>query len=174
MKLPYPARLTQARSSPGAITEDDAELHLPPVIAGIAIVGTPIDETATPPSADILNQSFAGGNQVRATGAVAASSANCQRFSKGMWHIRGRYIFQFTGTTNNANDAFLQLTNKAGVVVVSTWVEVAIVTGTNLVTEIDVWLSLPEDGCRFVLSIPATIAGDVIKTSFRFLANKIW
>lgn len=171
MILPFPRHLV-AGVSQGSQVVSDGEIDLPPSLFPFAIVGTPIDETQIPPIGQVMNQSFLGGRNNNASGIAIAASNDLETFGKGLWYIDGAFVFQFTGTTNAANQTLLTLSDKNGVAR-SVWAEAMHITGSFLTIYFQRWLSLRVDGCRLTLARPATVAGDNIMTSFRYSATKV-
>ena len=174
MRLPF-ARYLIAGSSKGAITEPgDAEMELPGSIIPIVIAGVPIDETRTADVTAQIDQSFLGGAGIQVQGVTVAQDLPMQRFGKGMWHIQGRHVFQFSGTPQPNALTSVGLTDKTGLTPAISFISQIAVFATNLIIEVELWLMLREDGTRFRISTPAIIAGDAIHSRFLFLANKLW
>lgn len=173
MRIPYP-RTVLTRSAKGSIQDpDDAELVVPSIINSLAVVGTPLDPSALLPSTTTVEQSFFGGANAVQLGATG-TAINTQRFSKGLWHVRGQFTISWAGTVgNNAVTLFLTDTNGVTAVdiVFRAWL---VATPSQLSFPLDLWMMLADDGCRFTTSVPGGAVGDALAQSINFLANKIW
>jgi len=164
-----------ARSSQGAVIEDDGQLTLSPIVLPQVIVGTPIDLSNIALAASVMNQSFIWGSTAAANGVAAGSTVNAPKFAKGMWHLKLLVDYAFSGTVNFAALDAINLTKLDG-----TTVFVNLVSRQRLVSpavfnnSYEFWICLPDDGSRFQAALAATVAGDLLQMNFTFIANKIW
>ena len=104
-------------------------------------------------------------------GAQGATNTDSGVFNRGLWHLTGDGIVQFTGTNNVAAFADLQLLSPASAADIL--FRAAFVTLTNASFRIDTWLNLPSDGWLFRWGNSATVALDVFACSFAFQMAKV-
>ena len=164
-----------ARSSPGAILEDDATLTLPPVVLPHAIVGTPLDLGGTVSATSIISQSFVFARAANFNGILAASSFTLPRFSKGGWHINLSVSYVFSGTVSTDAIDGVGITESTGVTeVTKVWAIIRAASPLQNSSSHELWLILPDDGTRLVITTSATVAADNMGIIAAIVANKLW
>ena len=163
-----------ARSSQGAILEDDAFVTCPPVVLPSVVVGTPLDLTNLVGVTSVLNGSFFNSQSILQVGAQVAKTQNFPAFGKGMWHVTTVLQYAFTGTANSAaSDGIVSTTFDGVTDLAAIWQTVR--TGNNRMDISYVhWLCLPDEGARFVLKLAASVALDVVMISASINASKLW
>jgi len=160
--------------SQGATVAEDGAIDLPATVVPTAIVGTPIDESAIMDLASIMRESFLGrALSLANTGVGGGLSSTAELLGKGLWHIAGTAVFQFTGTANFNSIMRLALTDSAGASIHNI-AEARAIAPVQLVAPIEIWLSLRADGCAFRLHSPITVAGDNQALTWRYLATKVF
>ena len=173
MLLPFP-RYMVAGVSQGARVQGDAEIDLPATVVPTAIVGTPIDESAIMDLNTIMRDSFFGRVLTLAnTGIGGGLSSTGELLGKGLWHIAGTLIMQFTGTANFNSVLRLALTDTQNASIHNI-AEARAIAPLQLVVPVELWLSLRADGCAFRLHSPVTVAGDNQALTWRYLATKVF
>lgn len=165
-----------ARSSAGAVLEDDGILTVPPVVLPHAIIGTPLDlANAAVLSTATLNQSFIFSTGIVRTGIGALSIANCPIFARGLWHLTGLFSYSFSGTLSVATlDRVYITTIDSSTNLQILFLKHRCANNMNSDASFEFWLILPEPGPRLVVQLDATVALDFASIDLSLVANKIW
>ena len=172
MRLPGGAFLLLPTGKKGAILEPtDAQLVVPAVIQPVVEIPNPL-VTATVPGAGLQESTFTellqdGGNDA----IVGRTTASAFSLRAGLWHIRGQYVMQFSGTTKPfPTQMVLQLfdgTNFQG------HIAVGMANGVNATGLVDLVISTLIDGWLFRVGFGTTVAGDIVRVSFGYIASRL-
>ena len=169
--------LAKALSKEAEQSETDSQIFVPTAASIIVELPSQLKRLGSPVTDTEISDSFVWQQEQTVAGAGGGATAEGPRLVNGLWRLRGRYIMQFTGTTNLVNASFARLQQQNAAGSVDFWLGRAFhVNGTTLSLWIDHLLSITTgDGNTYSLDLitGVTIAGDNLANSVSLIASRL-
>lgn len=183
MKLANPRLVNIARAlqpSDGASSfGEDAALLVLPTVQPVFLLSDPIIDARIAPVAALgAGQTFNFNSSVlvtsgqAATGVGAGNNSSMGTFSPGGWALSIIDDFSFTGTSNNLAQSILQL-NTTGLGAANVVSRNGSITGRHVARQMRIDF-VQNNTWSLAHIIPATVAGDVLLSSYSVFAQRVF